>query len=403
MKLKTISIIALAAILATSAASCRKKGCTDSNASNYEEKAKKNDGTCEYDASETIISGDIITNTTWSYLDENDNIAIYTLAGGVHVKDGATLTIEAGVEVISDPNEAIAYLLVEQGGKIEAIGTATSPIVFTSGSTTPARGDWGGIIICGKAPINKGTTATAEVGDVLYGGADATDDSGILQYVRVEYTGNAINSEKEHNGFTFNGVGSGTSVSYLQAFMGGDDGYEFFGGTVNASYLVSTGSKDDCFDWTYGWTGSGSFWIAEQATDDGDRAIEADNQGGANGASPFSNPTLSNITLIGRGTSAGTVGIKLREGTKGNISNVTIDGFADGIQVEHDQTVTNASNGDLQLSAIKITNGTNNFIIKSAGLASGDSLNAVTNIGGSIFNTANGAGESWTEGWTVDL
>ena len=144
-------------------------------------------------------------------------------------------------------------MLFRSGGKIEAVGTEDSPIVFTSGTASPARGDWGGIILCGKAPINKGTTATAEVGDVLYGGTDATDNSGTLKYVRVEYTGNAINTEKEHNGFSFNGIGNGTTLEYLQAYMGGDDGFEFFGGTVNASFLVSTGSKDDSFDWTYGW------------------------------------------------------------------------------------------------------------------------------------------------------
>lgn len=402
MKLKTITILALSA-MTIAVTSCRKKGCTDSSATNYEEKAKKDDGTCEYDATETVISGDITADETWSYLDANGNVAIYTLAGGVHVKDGVTLTIEAGVNVVSDPNEAVAYLLVEQGGKIMAEGTSTDPIVFTSGAATPARGDWGGIIICGSAPINKGTTATAEVGDVLYGGTASTDDSGILQYVRVEYTGNAINTEKEHNGFTFNGVGSGTTLSYLQAYMGGDDGFEFFGGTVDADHLVSTGSKDDCFDWTYGWTGAGSYWIAEQASDEGDRGIEADNQGGANGSTPFSNPTLTNITLVGRGVSAGKVGMKLREGTKGDISNVTIDGFEDGIQVEHDQTVSNAADGSLDLSNIKITNGTLDFVIKSAGLAAGDSSSAVTNVGGAIGSSATGAGDSWTTNWTVAL
>ncbi|MDA9563370.1 hypothetical protein N9R81_01700 [Flavobacteriales bacterium] len=402
MKLKTISIIALSATLAIGASSC-KKGCTDTGATNYNEKAKRDDGTCEYDPQETIIAGDITADETWTYLDANGEVAVYTLAGGVHVKNGATLTIEPGVIVESDPNEAVAYLLVEQGAKIMAQGTDVSPIVFTSGAATPARGDWGGIIICGEAPINKGTTATAEVGDVLYGGSNSTDDSGILEYVRVEYTGNAINSEKEHNGFTFNGVGSGTTLSYLQAYMGGDDGFEFFGGTVNASYLVSTGSKDDSFDWTYGWSGNGNYWIAEQAADEGDRGIEADNQGGANGATPFSNPTLTNITINGRGVAASSDGMKLREGTKGNISNVVIDGFKDAIEVEHDQTVTNAADGSLNLSNIKITGATNDFLIKGAGLAAGDSTTAVTNVGGAIGITATGAGTDWRAVWSLGL
>ncbi len=328
---------------------------------------------------------------------------LFTHLRVVYVKNGATLTIEPGVIVSSDPNEAVAYLLIEQGAKIMAQGTDVSPIVFTSGAATPARGDWGGIIICGEAPINKGTTATAEVGDVLYGGSNAADDSGILEYVRVEYTGNAINSEKEHNGFTFNGVGSGTTLSYLQAYMGGDDGFEFFGGTVNASYLVSTGSKDDSFDWTYGWSGNGSYWIAEQAADEGDRGIEADNQGGANGATPFSNPTLTNITINGRGVAASTDGMKLREGTKGNISNVMIDGFKDALEVEHDQTVTNAADGSLSLSNIKITGATNDFIVKSAGLAAGDSTTAVTNVGNAIGTAATGAGSDWRAVWSLGL
>jgi hypothetical protein len=185
--------------------------------------------------------------------------------------------------------------------------------------------------------------------------------------------------------------------------MGGDDGFEFFGGTVNASYLVSTGSKDDSFDWTYGWSGNGSYWIAEQAADEGDRGIEADNQGGANGATPFSNPTLTNITINGRGVAASTDGMKLREGTKGNISNVMIDGFKDALEVEHDQTVTNAADGSLSLSNIKITGATNDFIVKSAGLAAGDSTTAVTNVGNAIGTAATGAGSDWRAVWSLGL
>ena len=193
----------------------------DPEATNYDDKAKEDDGSCEYESVGTTLSGDISSDLTL------DASLEYTLAGGVHVLGGATLTIPAGTVIKSDPNESVAYLLIEQGGMIDAQGTATSPIVFTSGSSSPSAGDWGGIILCGKAPINSGSVATAEVGDVTYGGSLSTDNSGTLRYVRVEYTGNAINDEKEHNGFTFNGVGSATTVEYLQAFMGNDDGFEF--------------------------------------------------------------------------------------------------------------------------------------------------------------------------------
>lgn len=402
MKTKFLSIAILAA-MTIGVSSCKKEGCVDSTATNYNEKAKKDDGSCKYDPTNTIITGNITSNTTWSYLDENGNVAEYTLAGGVHVKDGVTLTIEAGVTVKSDPNEAIAYLLIEQGGKIMANGTAAKPIIFTSGATIPARGDWGGIIVCGKAPINKGNTATAEVGDVLYGGSDVTDNSGTLRYVRVEYTGNAINTEKEHNGFTFNGVGNGTTVEYLQAYMGGDDGFEFFGGTVNAAYLVSTGSKDDCFDYTYGWVGNGNYWYAEQATDEGDRGLEADNQGDANSATPFSDPTITNFTIVGRGVAAGTDGMKLREGTKGKFTNILIDGFKDGVDIQHQQTVTNTKDASLKLTNLTVTNFTNAFVITNEGLAAGDSTAAATNVNSAITTTATGSGTTWMSGWTVEL
>lgn len=402
MKIKSILVGAVVTSMTFGISSCSKKGCTDSLANNYDEKARKDDGSCQYDIINEVLSGEVSSDKTLSYLDVNGNVAEYTLAGGVHIKDGATLTIEPGVVIKSDPEEAVAYLLVEQGGKLNATGTEDKPIVFTSGATSPARGDWGGIIICGKAPINKGTTATAEVGDVLYGGTASDDNSGTLKYVRVEYTGNAINSEKEHNGFTFNGVGSGTTLQYLQAYMGGDDGFEFFGGTVNASYLISSGSKDDSFDWTFGWTGSGSYWIAEQASDEGDRGIEADNQSGANTATPYSNPTLSNITLMGRGAAAGKDAMKLREGTKGNFSNILIDGFKDAIDIQHEQTVTNSVNNDIVFTDVKISNTTNEVVISDFSAAS-DSTSAYDKIIQKIGNTATGAGSDWTNNWTKSL
>jgi trimeric autotransporter adhesin len=390
------TLILLAVSFVLSVTSCKREGCMDSNATNYDDKAKEDDGSCEYEAASTTLSGDISSDLTL------DASLEYTLAGGVHVLDGATLTIPAGTVIKSDPNESVAYLLIEQGGMIDAQGTATSPIVFTSGSSSPSAGDWGGIILCGKAPINSGSVATAEVGDVTYGGSLSTDNSGTLRYVRVEYTGNAINDEKEHNGFTFNGVGSATTVEYLQAFMGNDDGFEFFGGSVSADYLVSTGSGDDCFDWTYGWVGSGSYWIAEQADGVGDRGIEADNNGDNNSASPFSNPTLQNITLTGY-VGSESDGMKLREGTKGDISNVLISNFQDGVEVEHEVTVKNAGSGDLTLSGISVTGSTGSiYAIKGAANAS-DSTNAASAIDQAIDGSATGAGTDWINGWTKSL
>src|SRR5690606_39108636 len=201
-------------------------------------------------------------------------------SGPVHVKPGYTIYIEEGVTVKSERSAStVAYLLIEPGAKIEAEGTATSPIVFTSGEASPKQQDWGGIILCGKAPVNVGTgSAASEMGvGVVYGGTDPNDNSGTLRYVRVEYTGKKQSLEAEPNGFTFEGVGAGTMVEYIASYKGGDDGIEFFGGTVNVKYAVVYGAQDDSFDWTFGWTGKGQFWVAVQADDVADRGFEADN------------------------------------------------------------------------------------------------------------------------------
>lgn len=310
------------------------------------------------------ITGTITENTTLS----KGNT--YVLKAGVHVKSGATLTIEEGVTVKSDANEPVAaYLLIEPGAKINAVGTESAPIVFTSGKASPKTQDWGGIILTGKAPINvEGGVAASEMGaGVTYGGTDANDNSGVMKYVRVEYTGKKSNADKEHNGFTFEGVGAGTILEHLAVFNGADDGIEFFGGTVNLKYAVVYGAEDDSFDWTYGWSGKGQFWVAVQGDDFADRGIEADNNGNNNSASPFSNPMLSNITLVGSTIAqtddgAGSIeagktrAMKLREGTKGILQNVVAYGFHSGIEVEHDQTFANMNDGSLSLTSVDIYN-----------------------------------------------
>ena len=354
--LKTLLIAGLSISLAGGMTSC-KKGCVDSTATNYDEKAKKDDGTCEYAstttpaAENTTLSGEVTEDRTL----KSGNT--YTLKGGVHVKAGATLIIEPGVTVEGDATESVPYILIEQGAKIMAEGKADEPIIFTA--TQKQRGAWGGLIICGKAPVNSGER-TAEVGDVQYGGSVIGDNSGILKYVRIEYSGNTISSEKEHNGLTLNGVGNGTTVEYVEVYHGKDDGFEFFGGTVNAKYLVSIGAFDDCFDWTYGWSGKGEYWYAEQASDGGDRGIEGDNDSKNNANDPYTNPTLVNITLKGR-AAVGKDGLKLREGTKANISNILISGFDDAVDIQHNQTFTNVGNGSIKVTGITATGAKNDI------------------------------------------
>ena len=187
--------------------------------------------------------------------------------------------------------------------------------------------------------------------------------------------GKQFTADKEMNGFSFNGVGNGTTLEYLQAYMSSDDGFEFFGGTVDLSYALSYGSGDDSFDFTYGWSGTGMNWRAQQADSQGDRGIEGDNNAANNEAEPFSNPTLMNIELIGRGVAAGKVGMKLREGTKGNISNVVISEFAKGVEVEHDQTLTNLIGGDLKVTKVTTSNVEADLSIKGSKDVDGNVIN----------------------------
>ncbi|MDU1890550.1 MAG: hypothetical protein E6767_07650 [Dysgonomonas sp.] len=260
----------------------------------------------------------------------------YELVGGYQVKDGGNLIIEEGVTIKATRtiDGQPDYIIVEQGGKINAEGTKDKPIVMTS--TKEGPGAWGGLHICGRAPINlSGGTGKSEIGNATFGGTDAADNSGSLRYVRLEYTGFAFSETKESNGLTMYGVGHGTTVEYIQVYKGSDDGFEWFGGTVNARYLVSTHSEDDSFDWTDGWIGKGQFWVAIQdqtnpsadGTANGDCLIEADNREDNFGNTPVSCPILSNLTLVGNNdTNKQQRGIRLRAGTNIKLYNTLVVG-----------------------------------------------------------------------------
>lgn len=299
----------------------------------------------------------------------------YTLSGGIHVKNGATLKIPAGVTIIAKHDDVVDYILIEQGAKIDAQGTASNPIVMTSEKKEP--GAWGGIHICGYAHTNaEGGTGSSEIGGAPYGGNNDADNSGTLRYVRVEYTGFAFDEEHEANGITFYGVGNGTTVEYCQAYMGSDDGFEWFGGSVNVKYLVSTDCSDDSFDWTEGWNGKGTDLVAYQEAKatlgyDCDCLIEADNNENDNAATPVSHPVLKNLILAGNGESK--QGIRLRRGTQADIDNAKVCGKGQPLVVESALTNTALKNG-----TSKLTNMTVTAALKSDGDYTNDDFTAVT-------------------------
>jgi len=230
----------------------------------------------------------------------------YTLKGFVYVGKGATLEFAAGSTIVADASVKTA-LIIEQGGKLVADGTANSPIVFTSNKAANSRtnSDWGGISICGYAPTNRPLVPapiTEGGSNRPYGGTDAGDNSGILRYVRIEFAGITAENNSELNGLTLYGVGAGTIIENVQASECGDDGFEFFGGTVNCKNLISYASGDDDFDFDFGYNGQIQYAVSLRGKfhdDDDANQIECDNDASGSSALPYTRPVLSNFTLIG--------------------------------------------------------------------------------------------------------
>jgi hypothetical protein len=295
------------------------------------------------------ISGSITTSRTLT------PDKAYILSGAVFVRSGATLTIRAGTTIYAEKS-TLGTLVIDRGARIDAQGTAENPIIMTSDQPVGrrARGDWGGLIINGNAPLNiPGGVKSGEGDTGQFGGNNPTDSSGVLRYVRVEFAGIEFSPDNELNGIAFQGVGNGTACDHLQVHYNQDDGFEWFGGTVACKYLLSTAAGDDSFDWTDGWTGRGQFWIAQQKGDDADAGFESDNLSSAVEAQPRSNPTIFNVTLIGDpGTTNGaesTNGMVLRAGTAGTLRNFIVQGFKQrGVDVR-DASVAQAQSGALSM------------------------------------------------------
>lgn len=279
----------------------------------------------------------------------------YKLRGIVYVVDGAKLTIEPGVTIQGEKSSR-GTLVVTRGSQILANGTAEKPIVFTSDAATPTRGDWGGIVILGRAKTNASFNGVPGVGEIeggvnnaeglgLYGGADDEDNSGVLRFVRIEYAGYAYLPDKELNGLTLGGVGRGTVIDYVQVSYANDDSFEWFGGTVNAKHLISYKGLDDDFDADNGYTGLVQFGIVFRdstvADVSGSNGFEIDNDAGGSNLQPQTSAVFSNMTVIGPRATAANMGnsnyrraMHLRRNSAVSIFNSIFIGWPTGLLLD---------------------------------------------------------------------
>ena len=326
-----------------------------------------------YPSSTETITANITANTTWT------SDKVYLISGQIYVTNNSTLTIEAGTVILvkKTGNNDGYGLIVTKGSKLNAIGSAQRPIVFTSDQPTGSRGygDWGGVVLLGNASTNAaGGTAYIEgiatSPETQYGGGatpNNSDNSGTLSYVRIEFAGQALQPDKEINGLTMGAVGSGTTIDHIQTSYVGDDGFEWFGGAVNCKYLVSFRNTDDDFDTDNGYSGKVQFCLAvrDPLIFDGQvgkgttSGFESDNDSAGSTNSPQTSATFANVTLIGpkRGDLNASLspywrnGAHIRRNTGIKIYNSLILDFITGVHIDGVKCEENAVNGTLKFNS----------------------------------------------------
>ncbi|NLD64163.1 MAG: Ig domain-containing protein [Bacteroidales bacterium] len=327
------------------------------------------------------VSGDITSDTKW-YAQ-----ARYFLSGFVYVKNNATLTIEPGT-IIKGVSNTKATLIIERGSKIIAAGTESHPIIFTSDKPAGERatGDWGGIVIAGRAKTNKHDdgegVGIAEGGiGTRYGGNDDNDNSGVLQFVRIEFPGIPLTStaNSEINGLTLYSVGRATTIDHIQVSYSGDDSYEWFGGTVNAKYIVAYAGLDDAFDTDNGFSGKIQFGLILQdplkSDQSGSNAFESDNDADGSLLTPVTSPVFSNITAFGPLAVTATLpaetkhekALHLRRGTMTSIYNSVFAGFPQGLSIDGQKgnSPTRADLNELQIENTILAGMTAKYVEKT--------------------------------------
>ena len=359
----------------------------------------------------TTLTGNINTTTTLT------SDKVWTLKGYVYVTDGAKLIIQPGTTIVSDVAEKGA-LCIERGSQIIAEGTQSKPIVFTSGRPEGQRtpGDWGGIVILGRAKTNRSSEPTIEGGiGRPYGGTNDSDNSGVMRYVRIEYAGIAAMPNSEINALTLGGVGNGTILENIQTIYANDDAFEFFGGTVNGKNLYAFATADDDFDFDFGYTGMITNGVAKrdaQFVDSGDagNGIECDNDGTGSGAQPVTHPKLFNMILVGPNVSSAlanhNLGLRFRRATQFTMKNSIVWGWMKGgLSLESNETAQFVKDGVsiFENNSVGTFNPTLNFISKATTILTSDQLKTLAlskrnkEIDVVIPELAT---PSWTNGWT---
>ena len=359
----------------------------------------------------TTLSGNINTTTTLT-ADK-----VWTLKGYVYVTDGAKLIIQPGTTIVSDIAEKGA-LIIERGAQIVAEGTATKPIVFTSGKAVGERapGDWGGIVILGRAKTNRTSEPTIEGGiGRPYGGTNDGDNSGVLRFVRIEYAGIAALPNSEINALTLGGVGNGTIIENVQTIYANDDAFEFFGGTVSARNLYAFATADDDFDFDFGYTGTITNGVAKrdpQFVDSGDagNGVECDNDGTGSPAQPYTHPKLYNMVLIGPNVSTAlanhNLGLRFRRATQFTMKNSIVWGWMKGgLSLESNETAQFVKDGVsvFENNSVGTFNPTLNFISKATTILTNDQLKtlALSKSNKEITNVLADLDKPiWSNGWT---
>lgn len=371
-------ILAVACSILLIAAACKK---------NQKDLAVENDGsfagvaptpcnTCGQVKSTRVFPADTVVSGTLTLCAD----VTYILAGKMWIQNGGKIQIPKGTVIKGRKNAtaaAASALVVTKGGQIEASGDTTCPVIFTSESDsvggTPAPGDWGGVVILGRSIVNTGTSNfieginSAPAGiDYTYGGSDSADNSGWLKFTRIQYAGAIVSTDNELNGLTCGGVGCGTILDHVEVFQGADDGFEFFGGTVNGKYLLSVSNNDDQFDFDLGYRGNLQYIVAileSKGTNfyanNNTNGIESDNAPAASSPStrfPRTRASISNMTIVGPGNCAAQNPVLLNAGrfrneSRLNIRNSLFLNFPTGIRLESGtpQTIsqdTCASNPD---------------------------------------------------------